>query len=128
MHEEYANLKIKTDSLEAFVCCLVLGTLRAMRDKQVSLESGIWTLARPVFSRDPAIEKVLPKELSNILQSADEIEILSDVSGRDEANRLLDKWISYAEARLQELDENMWYAKWGEIEIEHYDPPDASGL
>jgi hypothetical protein len=48
VNEAYC-LGIAQADQEAFVLCLALGTLEAMRREDWPLDAGIWTLARPIF-------------------------------------------------------------------------------
>ena len=112
MKEEYAQLDIATEKLEAFVICLALGTLREMRDGNISYEAGIWTLGRPIFNRIPEIERLLSKKTLKVIHSADEVDVLATLAGVEEANKMLDKMIDTLQKTLKSLDDPCWYAKW----------------
>lgn len=76
--------EVAPSDLEAFVACLALGALEAMRSGSWPTEAGIWTLARPVFRR--RLESAgLPGPLLDVLQRADELSALEELAGRSAA-------------------------------------------
>lgn len=94
---------------EAFVLCLTLGTLEAMRRGEWPLEAGIWTLGRPVFWESLA---EVDEQVVEVLQSADELSALAEVVGHPAAEEALDHMIAVIRARLSSLPEKSWYARW----------------
>jgi len=121
MTDEYAQLDVATGNLEAFVICLALGTLREMRDGNVPYEVGIWTLGRPIFSRNSEIEKLLSPETLRVLQAADEVDALAKLAGTDKANEWLDEMIDTLQRGLKSLPDPCWYARWAGMKIEQED-------
>ncbi len=100
---------LEVSDREAFVLCLTLGTLEAMRGGAWPLESGIWTLARPVFWE--ALADV-DDAVVEALQSADELDALAKLCGYPAAEAALDRMIAVVRARLSVLPKKSWYARW----------------
>lgn len=110
--------EVDASDLEAFVGCLALGTLEAMRSGTWPSEAGTWTLARPVFWR--ALEGAgLDKELLDVLQRADELSALEGLMGRQAVDAELDNMIKVVRARLAEKASTSWRATWlGQVPLE----------
>jgi len=106
-------LEVAAADREAFVLCLALGTLEAMRGGTWPLEAGIWTLSRPVFLQPVASSGVAPEVVAE-LEGADELEALARLSGRPAADAKLDRMIAAVRSRLSALNERSWYARWSE--------------
>lgn len=102
-------LEIGNGDREAFVLCLALGTLEAMRGGLWPLTAGIWTLARPIFW-EPLAE--IDAKAVEVLQTADELSAIAKVVGQPAADAELDRMIGVVRARLAALPEKTWYAQW----------------
>ncbi len=102
-------LEIGNGDREAFVLCLALGTLEAMRSGLWPMEAGIWTLARPIFW-EALVE--IDAEVVTVLQSADELSAIAKLAGYPAAQAALDRMIAVIKARLSVLPEKSWYARW----------------
>jgi hypothetical protein len=102
---------VEAPDLEAFVTCLVLGTLEAMRSAAWSTEAGTWTLARPAFWRPLEIAG-LPADLLAVLQRADELSAIEALNGRTAVEAELDEMIEAVRARLAGTASHMWRATW----------------
>ena len=111
MDAETYLLEVAAGDREAFVLCLALGTLEAMRGGSWPLEAGIWTLSRPVFLQ-PVSSGGVAAEVVAELETADELEALARLSGRPAADARLDQIIAAVRARLSALKEPSWYARW----------------
>src|SRR5262249_3537479 len=99
MNAETHLLEVATDHREAFVSCLALGTLEAMRGGSWPLEAGIWTLRRPVFFQSLASGGVAAEVVAE-LEASDELAALARLSGRPAADARLDQMIAAVRARL----------------------------
>jgi len=100
---------LEVSGREAFVLCLTLGTLEAMRGGLWPLEAGIWTLGRPIFWEPLAdVDHVAVK----VLQSADELSAIAELCGQPAAEAELDRMIAVVRSRLVALPEKSWYAYW----------------
>lgn len=105
--------EVAPSDLEAFVACLALGALEAMRSGSWPTEAGIWTLARPVFRR--RLESAgLPGPLLDVLQRADELSALEELAGRSAAQAELDRMIEIVRASLAGTASTLWRARWAE--------------
>lgn len=103
--------EVAASDLEAFVACLALGTLEAMKSGTWPPEAGTWTLARPIFVR--SLESSgLSKELLDVLQRADELSALESLSGRSAVNVELDKMIGVVRTHLAASASTTWRARW----------------
>ena len=102
-------LEIGNGDREAFVLCLALGALEAMRSGLWPLKSGIWTLARPIFW-ESLVE--IDADVVTVLQSADELSTIAKLAGSPAAQAELDWMIAVIKARLSALPEKSWYAWW----------------
>lgn len=105
------HLEVAKDVQEAFVLCLTLGTLEAMRRGALSLEAGIWTLGRPVFWQ-PLQGAGLDPAIVSVLQTVDELSALESLCGRCAADEALDRMIATVRARLSASPNRFWYARW----------------
>jgi len=113
MHDETHLLEVAAADREAFVLCLALGTLEAVRGGSWPLEAGTWALSRPVFLQPLASGGVAPEVVAE-LGAADELEALARLSGRPAADARLDRIIAAVGSRLSDLKERSWYARWAE--------------
>ena len=103
--------EVDASDLEAFVACLALGTLEAMRLGTWPLDAGTWTLARPEFWQALEVSG-LPKELLDVLQRADELSALEALCGRPAVEAELDRMLEVVRARLAEKTSSLWRATW----------------
>jgi hypothetical protein len=103
--------EVEAPDLEAFVACLALGTLDAIRLGTWSLEAGTWTLARPAFLQNLK-NAGLRTELLDVLERADELGALEALSGHSAAELELDKMIQAVRLCLKGTASNLWCAKW----------------
>lgn len=111
MDEEAHFLEVAAADREAFVLCLALGTLEAMRSGAWPLEAGIWTLGRPAFLQ-PLERGSVAAEVVAELEAADELEALSSLCGRPAADAKLDRMIAAVRSRLSALNDRPWSARW----------------
>lgn len=107
------TLEIATDGhqIEAFVLCLALGTLRAIKDGLLDPEDGTWTLGRPVFWKALEHGGTVSEEVLSILKSADEFGALRKLCGEPAFQERLDRSLAVLENRLRQLHETSWYAQ-----------------
>lgn len=103
--------EVDAADLEAFVACLALGTLEAMRSGLWPSSAGTWTLARPIF-RQTLESAGLPKSLLDVIQSADELSALEALCGRPALEAELDKMIEAVRGSLAKTASTMWRATW----------------
>jgi hypothetical protein len=113
MDDETHSLEVAAADREAFVLCLALGTLEAMRSGAWPLEAGTWTLNRPGFWQ-PVASSGVAAEVVAELEAADELDTLARLCGRPAADAMLDRMIAAVRSRLSALEERSWYARWSE--------------
>jgi hypothetical protein len=109
--ENEKTLKVMQEEREAFVLCLTLGTLEAMRCGSWPLESGIWTLAVPSFW-EPLEDGTISEEIMDILKTCDELSALESLGEKKYAYELIEKMISLIHLRLASLHDKQWRACW----------------
>ncbi|WP_165251339.1 hypothetical protein [Paludisphaera soli] len=109
--DESYLLEVAAVDREAFVLCLALGTLVAMRSDSWPLEAGIWTLGRPTFLR-PVASGVVSPEVVAELEAVDELEALAKLAGRPVVDAALDQMMAAIRSRLSALKERPWRASW----------------
>lgn len=85
------ELIFRTDIENAsfYVSSLAIGMLEGMKDKSIPLETGIWSLARPIFWK--ALEDVdtIDIRLIEWLSSMDELDALQNLDG--DAYKIIDE-------------------------------------
>ena len=105
------QLEVGRSNREAFVLCLALGTLEAVRRGDWPFEAGIWTLGHPIFW-ETLVE--VDKNVVVVFQSADELSALAELAGYPAAEKELDRIIAVVRKRLTALPEKSWYARWSD--------------
>lgn len=113
MDDETHFLEVAAADREAFVLCLALGTLEAMRSGAWPLEAAIWTLGRPAFMQ-PLKRGGIAADVAAELEAADELETLANLCGRPAADASLDRMIAAVRSRLAALNNHAWHACWSE--------------
>ena len=74
------TLTIENRSVPLLCACLALGTLTAIQAGSLPPEAGIWTLGRPTFW-EPLVEAgLVPDDLVEVLQVADELNALQQLA------------------------------------------------
>lgn len=111
MVDDPHRLEIAETDREAFVLCLALGTLEAMRGGVWPMEAGIWSLGRPAFWQ-PLVQAGCASEVVAVLQAADELPALVALGGPLAAEVKLDRMIAIVRSRLSSLPEKSWHARW----------------
>ncbi len=111
MASNFHTLRISTEDREAFVLCLALGTLAAMRSKAWHPDAGIWTIGRPAFQSILRDAK-LPADVLAVFQIADELTAIQDLSGTNVYLQRLDESIATLVERLREHPNRFWNASW----------------
>ncbi|MDX1928599.1 MAG: hypothetical protein SFV81_18860 [Pirellulaceae bacterium] len=105
------NLQVSKEGLEAFALCLVLGTLEAIRSKAWSPDAAAWTIGRPRF-KCLLESSDFPEDVMAVIEQADELSAIRDLSGMDAYSQCLDQSITVLTERLKELSGHYWYAGW----------------
>jgi hypothetical protein len=71
--KDLVEFKIKQDELPVFVIYFLLGILHSIKNNKVSPDVGIWTIAHPTFREFLEGAANIPQELSEVIQSCDEL-------------------------------------------------------
>lgn len=117
-HEFTHRCEVDAADLDAFVACIALGTLEAMKSCSWPLQSGIWTLARPAFWQN--LENAgLHNDILDVLQRADELSAIESLTGRPAAEAELERMIAVVRTCLAAKASNAWRATWVAHEQSH---------
>jgi hypothetical protein len=105
------QLKVSDDYLPAFLACLGIGTLQAIREHVVLAEVGIWTLAPPKMW-EPLLDKSnVPDEIINIFKQCDELYVFQEYIP-DQFDSTVSNLIDRLKLILSNLDEQAWDIEW----------------
>ncbi|MBL8818558.1 MAG: hypothetical protein JNL58_21195 [Planctomyces sp.] len=111
MSNDNHNLEVSKEGLEAFVLCLALGTLEAIRSRAWNPDAGVWTIGRPRFKS--LLEKSnFPENVMAVIEQVDELSAIQKFDGVDAYSKCLDQSIAVLTERLKELSDQYWYAGW----------------
>lgn len=114
MNEETQKLEISKETVEAFILCLALGTLEAMKSDIWSLDAGIWTIRRPVFF-EKLKEFGISQNLLEELDQLDELSALKSASDADKVTAEIERIEKILKQQLSLHSDTFWNAKWSEI-------------
>jgi hypothetical protein len=115
LDEETVDLLVAKGQLDAFVICLAIGTLQAIRSKTIPAEAGIWTLGPPRFWKPLAEHALISQGVLEVLQTCDElsaVEILRPDQFEDVVTELLNKLTT----ELKKVDDPVWQVEWAMVE------------
>jgi hypothetical protein len=104
-------LLVGKDQLDAFVICLAIGTLQAIKSKTIPASAGIWTLDPPRFWKPLAEHALVSQDVLEVLQTCDELSAIQElIPNQFEATiiELLDKLT----AELKGIDDPVWRIEW----------------
>ena len=118
MTSDFHTLRVSTEDREAFVLCLALGTLEAIRSKAWHPDAGIWTIGRPAFQTFLRNAK-LPADVMAVFQIADELSAIQNLSGSNVYLRRLEESIATLVERLRERPNQFWNASWTNEDAEN---------
>ncbi len=100
----------ENDQGEAFVLCLALGTLRAIKNGVLASDAGTWTLGRPIFWEPLERDGIVSQDVLGVLKSADEFGAIRKLSGEAAFQAALGRSLTVLEERLRQIGEASWYA------------------
>lgn len=112
MKDEYVPFYVRKDGRNAFLACLGLGTLYAIRQGVLPAEAGIWSLGRPRV-RAP-LERASDKtteELFEVLSTADELDAIQKLVPR-EFDEKVDQLIKRLQSVLESGGGHHWTGGW----------------
>ncbi len=110
-------IKISDEELPAFLAYLGLGTLVAIRNGSVPVETGIWTLARPRVWEFLLKKTKVPKRIIRVYRVADELSAIKSLLP-DKFDTNVGKLMDDLEKELAKLKDPTWLIEWG-IEPAH---------
>lgn len=115
-------MQIEITEPSAFVACLALGTLRAIRVGALTPDAGIWSLGQPwVYAREYLAGHV-HDELLDVLSACDELPLIGDMLGRDYRDEVIDGFIERVTAVIAQEPERFFGMRWVDGEVSD-DPP-----
>ncbi|MEX2964505.1 hypothetical protein [Microbulbifer sp. TYP-18] len=88
---EQLVLKTDIENAEFYLASLAIGILDSMRTGEISLEVGIWSLARPTFWEPLEKSLKVSCKLVDWISSMDELDALQELNG--DANRVIQETI-----------------------------------
>jgi hypothetical protein len=107
--EKKMMLEIEGEHLPAFLACLAIGTLEAIRQGALPAEAGIWSLAarrlwEPIVGRSPLVDQII-----DVLKECDELSAVEELIPSE-----LGSQIERLIARLKGLVDGQpaWHASW----------------
>lgn len=119
MSEGFRPLYIQRKDLAAFLACLGLGTLYAIRQGVLPPEAGIWTLGRPRVWDDSGV----PDEIAQVFSTAGELSAIKIVIP-NKFDAVVEDLIHRLEVVLASTGEQYWLAGWS-LHDEEQDPTDV---
>lgn len=105
------HCQISEDDLPAFVAFLALGTLEAIRAGTVSPQIGIWALGRPITWEPLEVANLVPREIIDVLQQADELAALQKLSPQT-FESVVGDLIERLHAALRAMPNPTWRLAW----------------
>ena len=111
MREDYVPFYVRKDDRIAFLACLALGTLYAIRQGVLPAEAGIWTLGRPQVRAPLEHEPGVPAGLIEVLSTSDELDAIKTALPH-EFEAIMDKLIARLETVLASTGQPYWLAGW----------------
>ncbi|HET8630018.1 MAG TPA: hypothetical protein VFL91_21570 [Thermomicrobiales bacterium] len=102
------HLQVSKGVLPAFLACLGIGTLHAIRTGAVPAEAGIWTLAPPRFLLPIRDRSLAPEAVIEVFRVCDELDAIQEVLGPDEFDKAATDLIERLQAVLARV-----YPNWG---------------
>ena len=98
------QMQVSKDVLPAFLACLGIGTLHAIRMGAVPAEAGTWTLASPRFLSPIQDRSMAPKEVIEVCRVCDELGAIQKLLGPGEFDNAVAELIERLRAVLAQVD------------------------
>jgi hypothetical protein len=109
--DEYVPLYIKKDDRNAFLACLGLGTLYAIRKGVVRPQAGIWTLGRPNVWAPLQDDPEISPEIIAVFSASDELSAIRKLRP-DQFEAVIDELIGRLEDVLKSTGDRFWNVCW----------------
>ena len=117
MSDRWVPLWIQREDRTAFLACLGLGTLYAIRQGVWPPQAGIWTLGRPNIWLRLKDDPEIADDLVEVFSAGDELSAIQKLIP-DKYDSILDDLISRLETVLASAGEQYWLATWSSPEPE----------
>lgn len=101
------RFQIAKHDLPAFLACLAIGTLDAIRRGVLPAEAGIWTLGAPKIWRQLESTSPVIQEISDVLQTCDELSAIKKLRP-DSFDAEVAKLIERLQVVLASIQEPVW--------------------
>jgi len=111
------ELRIGENSLDAFLACLGIGTLFAIKEGALPAEAGIWSLAVPRVWKPLESNLMVSREMIEVFRTFDELSALQQLSPNefpDEVSKLIDTLLT----ELRKVQNPIWQIEWSSEELE----------
>lgn len=106
------QLKIRETDLPAFLACLGIGVLSAIRTGTLPPEMGIWTLAAPKFWKPLLDISAVPRGILDVLQTCDELSAMRRLMAEDEFDAQVAGLIDQLQIELAKIEDPVWEVRW----------------
>jgi hypothetical protein len=107
------QLQIRNEDLPAFLACLGIGTLHAIREGTVPPQVGIWTLGPPRMWEPLAEIPGVPGEIIAVFRVCDELSALQQlVPDQSLFTSFVTELITRLQVVLAQIDDPAWITQW----------------
>ena len=105
------RLLIPEESLAAFLACLGIGTLQAIRTGALRPEAGTWTLGPPRVWGPLVSRSAVPREIIEVFQTCDELAAMRQLLP-ETFDAEVGKLIERLERQLARIEDPVWTISW----------------
>ncbi|MCP4540458.1 MAG: hypothetical protein GY832_25245 [Chloroflexi bacterium] len=105
------QLQVTEENLAAFLSCLGIGTLFAIRAGVLSTDAGIWSLGVPRVWEPFIGSSKVSQEIIKVLQSCDELSAIQKLQP-DKLNAEITQLIDRLQAELGQVQDPVWQMEW----------------
>ncbi len=121
LEKDTVVLRVTEDNVSAFLACLAMGTLCAIRAKTLPAEAGIWTLGVPRIWEPLIASRAASSEVVEILQTFDELSAIQKLMP-EKFDKEIDTLIGRLQVELANIEKPVWQMEWlvsqdGKLEI-----------
>jgi hypothetical protein len=109
--EHSLTLQISQEDIPAFVACLSIGTLYAIREGIIPPQVGIWTLGPPRMWEPLEAMSLIPREIIEVLQRCDELSAIQQLMP-DRFVPYVDELIARLQLVLAQAGDPAWDVRW----------------
>ncbi len=101
------RLDIEEKDFPAFLACLGIGTLYAIRSGVLPTEAGIWSLAAPIVHAPQSVTTCLPTKIVEVYKTCDELSTIQELLP-DLLHQEVTKLMEQLEVEVSRIQEPVW--------------------